>query len=118
MKNFIKKLSMQGTTAVVVLMATFLSVSSRSVASGFIQGPDQKNYSVKYVGESDNGLVFNLKYSNPDAGKVQLTLKAQDGTVLFQNAFSEKELDKNIVLAKDSDADHVSFIIKTNKGEF
>ena len=57
-----------------------------------------------------------MKYQNPDAVKFEVVLKNQDGNVLFQKAFSEKELDRNIVLGKDVDTENVSFIVKTSKG--
>ncbi len=117
MKNFIMKSLKKRMAVPVILLVTFLSASFTSMAAEGKQGPDPKNYTVKYVGESQNGLVFNFKYQNPDAGKVQLILKSQDGTILFQNAFSEKELDQNIVLTRDTDMDHVTFIIKANKNQ-
>ncbi len=46
-----------------------------------------------------------------------LVLKKADGTILFKNTFNEKELDKKIVLTKDTDASHLSFILKTSKGD-
>ena len=116
MKNFIKQSTKQKAIAILAGLFTLLLVSFTSSASNGAGSGDQTNYAVKYIGESDNGLVFNLKYQNPDAAKFEIVLKNQDGNVLFQKAFTGKELDKNIVLGKDVDTENVSFIVKTSKG--
>jgi len=116
MKNLIRKSKRQKAVAILAGVFTLLLVSFASFANNGGRAHEEGNYTVKYVGESANGLVFNLKYQNPDAVKFEVVLKNQDGSVLFQKAFSEKELDRNIVLGKDVDTENVSFIVKTSKG--
>ena len=116
MKNLIRKSRRQKAVAILAGVLTLLLVSFASFANNGGPVHEEGTYTVKYVGESANGLVFNLKYQNPDAAKFEVVLKNQDGSVLFQKAFSEKELDRNIVLGKDVDTENVSFIVKTSKG--
>lgn len=110
MKNFKNKIIAGG-------ISLLMAFSASSFATNSYKAPVETNAVVKYVGETDKGLVFNLKFQNTAKGKIELLLKNEDGAILFENTFSEKELDKKIVFTNDNNAKHLTFIIKTSQGE-
>lgn len=106
-------------TAIAALFLLIVSSASfASTTTNSSKSPVEKANVIEYAGQFENGRVFNLKYQNTDAKKVRLVLKNQDGDVLFQDTFTEKEINKKIVLGNDSNASSLSFIVKTSKGEY
>lgn len=106
-------------TAIAALFLLIVSSASfASTTTNSSKSPVEKANVIEYAGQFENGRVFNLKYQNTDAKKVRLVLRNQDGDVLFQDTFTEKEINKKIVLGNDSNASSLSFIVKTSKGEY
>lgn len=68
---------------------------------------------VKYLGTQDDMIVFNVSNPNPDGGRFLLTIKDQDGSTLYQNAFADKSFFKQFRLPK-SDKDRIVFIFHNN----
>ena len=66
---------------------------------------------VMYLGAQDDMLVFNVSYDNPAGGKIQILIKDQDGSTVYQNAFTEKTIYKQFRLPK-SDRARVVFVIR------
>ena len=83
--------------------------SAHAQSTGTVAGPNEAQ--VKYIGAQDDMLVFDLAYTNPNAGKFLITIKDQDGTQLYQNLFSEKTIYKQFRLPK-SEKDRVVFVIR------
>ena len=115
MKNKIQKTSKSKNFILFATLFTLMIVSLNSFAATGKQDPGPGNYSVKYKGTSPGGIVFHLTYDNPQATRFEVILKNQDGTTLFQKFFSDKALEKDIVLTKDLDLNNVSFIVKAGK---
>src|SRR5580692_9297798 len=55
---------------------------------------------VQYLGVQDDMIVFNVSYSNPEGNRFVITVRDQDGTALFTQAFSEKAFYKQFRLPK------------------
>ena len=106
-------------TAIAALFLLIVSSASfASTTTNSSKSPVEKANVIEYAGQFENGRLFKLKYQNTDGKKVRLVLKNQDGDVLFQDTFTEKEINKKIVLGNDSNASSLSFIVKTSKGEY
>lgn len=79
--------------------------------------PFEKNATVKYLGEEEKTLVFNVKYDNVNAAKFLVTIKDQDGATIFQNAFTDTKFDKKFVLPK-AETGKIVFIISDKKNNY
>ena len=100
----------------------FAALTSTSFAStGIISNntPGEKTDIVKFVGRSEQGLIFSVNYENSDAKKVYFSLKNQDGDILYQDTFKGTELNKRIVLKDETNnVSALSFVVKTSTGEY
>ncbi len=101
-----------------IFFAALSSVSFASTGNNSIKTPADITSIVKFVGQSEQGLVFSLKYENLDAKNVSFVLKNQDGDILYQGTFTDKKLNKRIVLDNGSNVSSLSFIVKTSKGKY
>jgi hypothetical protein len=95
--------------------ALLLSVATVNAQSATTD-PGQKESPafVKYLGTQDDMIVFNVSYSNPDAGKFCVIVKDQDGMQLYQNIYTEKSFFKQFRLPK-TDKNKITFIIRNYK---
>ena len=96
------------------LAAAFLLVLSSAKAQSAETGEANNAATVKYLGTQEDMLVFDLSYTNPTNGKFQILIKDQDGTSVYQNAFSEKTVYKQFRLPK-SDKDRIVFVVRDFK---
>lgn len=96
------------------LAAAFMLVLSSAKAQSAETAATDNAATVKYLGTQDDMLIFDLAYTNPTTGKFQVVIKDQDGTPVYQNAFSEKTIYKQFRLPK-SDKDRVVFVIRDFK---
>jgi len=92
-----------------VLAAATVSAQSTAIGAG-----QSENATVKYLGLQDDMIVFNVAYTNPDGNKFQVIVKDQDGTQLYQNAFSDKAFYKQFRLPR-ADKDRLVFIIRNGR---
>lgn len=90
-------------------------VGSLSLSSLAATNKHQKETSsaVQYVGTTEKGIVFNVKFDNADASKFDLIIKNEYGDVVYQQEFSDKNFDKKVLLMKEPGEAHLTFIIKT-----
>ena len=96
------------------LAAVFALVLSSAKAQSTETATTNNAATVKYLGAQDDMLVFDISYSNPTNGKFQIVIKDQDGTPVYQNVFTEKNIYKQFRLPK-SDKDRVVFVIRDFK---
>ena len=68
---------------------------------------------VQYVGTTDKGIVFNVKYDNNDAAKFDLIIKNEYGDVVYQQQYSDKNFEKKVLLTKEPGDARLTFIIKS-----
>ena len=67
---------------------------------------------VKYLAGDNDALLFNLKYENTSGSNFKLMVLNETGDVLFQNNYSGKKFKKRLKLARLTDTDGVTFLIK------
>jgi len=79
-----------------------------------IISPTEQQVSVKYIGTSDNNLVFHLEYENKTGEKFFLIIKNDLGEVVYQNAYNDVHFEKNIRLPKEDSEMKPTFIIRTS----
>jgi hypothetical protein len=78
-----------------------------------IISPTEQQVSVKYIGTSDNNLVFHLEYENKTGEKFFLIIKNDLGEIVYQNAYNDVHFEKNIRLPKEDSEMRPTFIIRT-----
>lgn len=100
-----------------MLVATLVSAVSFSAMAAPATSKNGKNDKsaqnhIQYVGTTNNGIVFNVKYDNADAANFDLVIKNEYGDIVYQQTFSDKNFDKKVVLVKEPGDAHLTFIIK------
>jgi hypothetical protein len=74
----------------------------------------EKNAEVKYLGNSEDAVMFNVTYSNPTSAKFYVSILDEEGTQLFQAVYSDQKFDKRFKLPK-SDKHKLTFVIRNLK---
>lgn len=70
--------------------------------------------SVKYLGTKDDMIVFNVAYANPQGNRFELVIKDQDGSMVYQNSFTDKSFYKQFRLPK-TEKDRIIFVFHNNR---
>ena len=96
-----------------VLGATFVMMLATAHAQSAAGGGQNGQATVKYLGTQEDMIIFNVSYANPDGSRFLLTIKDQDGSQLYQSAFSDRSFYKQFRLPK-TDKDRVVFIFHNN----
>ena len=99
-----------GTRAIVVAgLAATLSFS------GYAANKNEKETAsvVQYVGATEKGIEFNVKYSNATASPFSLIIKNEYGDVVYEQQYNDKNFDKKVLLTKEPGEAHLTFIIKS-----
>lgn len=103
----------------------FLSAQSNALADGnYLKSTpsnttdNPKTIFVKYVGSTQDGLFFNVKYSNEKGQDFDILITDEHGETLYEGSFNDKFFDKKFLLPEDSDASLVSISIKSGKDNF
>ena len=73
---------------------------------------------VKYMGMKNNLLIFEIKFNNPEKQISTLELTDRDNQVLFRSDFAEKAFSKTIYIDKGPENCMVTFLVKTETGDF
>jgi hypothetical protein len=100
--------------------STFLTVTFLLTTVAYSHAADGedtlKKAEIKYVGQSDKYLAFDVKYKNSDQKKfvVQLVDK-ESNQVLYQKEYRDSALDKKIYLLVENENCTVSFRIRKGR---
>jgi hypothetical protein len=102
MKRVFSNISLKK-SASILAAAAFLSFGAAHVqAAPIIEkiiSPSDKQVSVNFVGTTENSLVFHVKFDNNSGQKFYLIIKNDAGDVVYQNAFTDVNFEKNIRIA-------------------
>ena len=110
--NFLSKgLVLSALAAILILTSATRSMAQEG-------GKQSAPYTIKYMGTTNEGIVFNLKFDNPNASKFDVKLRNDDGEVFFHQQYKEKNFDGNIVLAKEAGAADLTFVISTGTANY
>jgi len=66
---------------------------------------------VKYLGSKNDNLEFDVHYNNLKGNSFDFVVKDEDGEVLFEKAYSNKQFHKKVELSKIDDLKKLSFSI-------
>lgn len=97
-----------------VLGAMFVMTLATAHAQSATAGDGQnEKATVKYLGTQDDMIVFNVAYANPEGNRFELDIKDQDGSMVYQNSFTDKSFYKQFRLPK-TDKDRIFFVFRNS----
>jgi len=76
------------------------------------------NVSVRYIGSTEDGLYFNVKYNNEKGQDFAIIIKNENGETLYDGSFSDKTFDKKFLLPQDENVSFISISLKSSKDDF
>jgi hypothetical protein len=74
----------------------------------------EKSAEVKYLGNSEDAVLFNVSYDNPNSSKFVVTVLDGEGTTIYQGSFSDRKFDKRFKLPV-SEKNKITFVIRNAK---
>ena len=95
-----------------ILSASFVLTLAMAHAQSAVmleRQPHNETATVRYLGTQEDMIVFNVSYPNAEGTKFVLTIKDQDGSTIYSNAFTDKVFYKQFMLPK-ADKDRVVFV--------
>ncbi len=92
-----------------------LLFSNINHASGAIKNDSSQAATITYAGVSNSLMTFNVSYSNPDAEVFAIELTDDQGRILYQKKFDEKNFNKNILLKNMGEKVRVNFTVRAGK---
>lgn len=96
-----------------IILAGLVGSLSFSGFAGTTKGGKEAASAVQYVGATDQGILFNVKYDNTNAEPFTLVIKNEYGDVVYQQQFKDKNFDKKVVLTKEPGEAHLTFEIRS-----
>lgn len=96
-----------------MLVVMFLALSSFTQPG--TNDPGNRVAVVKHVSTSDDKLVFQVSMNNETGEKFNLSIRTEDGTLLFSEVYQDKHFDKKYILDKSDSKPKLTFIIRTLK---
>src|SRR6202049_542382 len=106
--------------AVVALLAANPSYSHANTIGGknpvIIHASDEQ-FTVKYIGTSDNNFVFHVQFENPANKRVSVLVKNEAGTILYSENFSGDHFSKNFALPAEDGDIRPTFVVREGKNE-
>jgi hypothetical protein len=103
-------------TAVVVLVANPLASHANGGGSKKVSSLTEAQVSVKYVGTTNNQVVFQVVFDNPTGEKFSLIIKNDAGDVVYHQQFSETHFAKNVYFENTDTEIQPTFIVRASNG--
>lgn len=97
-----------------VILAGLVGSLSLSGFAGTNKHEKETASAVQYLGTTDKGVVFNVKYDNADAASFSLIIKNEYGDVVYQQQYNDKNFDKKVLLTKEPGDARLTFIIRSS----
>ena len=94
--------------AILIFSALNLSVSGQSVNSDFI-----KKSEVKHIESKDNKLQFQVLLDNEAGEKFSVSIKDEEGTLLFKEVYTDKKFAKTFEVPATENLDKVIIMIRS-----
>ena len=107
----------------ILAAALFLSSQSKVYANNnnprnFTAEKTNENASIKYVGNNQDNLLFNVKYNNVSGETFTLSVYDESGELIYSTVSKVKEFSKTYALPKAVDASKITFSIRSGKTNY
>lgn len=73
----------------------------------------EEQVSVKYLGTSDNNIIFKVEFNNPTSEKFSLIIRNDNGDVVYHQQFSDAHFAKSVYFQNTDSEIHPTFIIRS-----
>jgi hypothetical protein len=105
-------------TAIVVLVSnpTISKAGDGGVAKK-TNAVKEEQVAVKYLGTSENNIIFKVEFENPTAEKFSLIIKNDNGDVVYNQASTDSHFSKSVYIQNTDSEFHPTFIIRNDKSE-
>ncbi len=100
----------------VVTSATLLFVLFSTTAVHATDKVKNPPADIKYIGSVDSKPIFQIDIANEDAQEVSLTLKDQDGTVIYADVIKDKSYTRKIQLENVDSNLKLTLSLRSKKG--
>jgi hypothetical protein len=117
MKRVFANFNLKKSASVLAATALLSLGTARLQAAPIIEkiiSPTDQQVTVKYIGATDNNLVFHLEYENKAGEKFSLIIKNDLGDIVYQGVYNDVHFEKNIRLPKEDSEMKPTFIIRTS----
>jgi hypothetical protein len=91
--------------------ALFLSAGLFLSASAGIPPGNEHPAEVKFLGSSEDAVLFDVLYDNPGGKKFSVIVLDEDGNLLFEDVYKDRKFDKKFKLPKADNA-RLTFVIR------
>src|SRR5438874_9247321 len=85
------------------ILFTSFSVNAATGNHSIIELLSNDKPSIQFAGSTSDALVFKVHVANEKADNFTLTIKNEDGAVLFSKSFNDVNFEKQIKILKDDD---------------
>ena len=94
--------------AILIISAINFSVSGQSVTSDFI-----KKAEVKHIESDESKLLFQISLNNESGEKFIVSIKDEDGTLLFKELYSDKKFVKKFEVPETENTGKIIVMIRS-----
>ncbi len=106
------------------ILAAALFLSAQAKANTFLPENDThvdstiaNKLDLKYLGNSAEGLEFDVKYNNVSGKYFSFVIKDENGEVLFEQSYNNKQFSKKVQLPSIADVKSLTFSIVSDKNK-
>jgi hypothetical protein len=117
MKPLFANFNLRKSASVLAAVGLLTLGSAKLQAAPIIEkiiSPTEKQVTVKFVGVTDNNLVFHLEFENKTGEKFYLIVKNDAGDIVYQNSYNDVHFVKNIRIPKEESVMQPTFVIRTS----
>ena len=106
------------------ILAAALFLSAQAKANTFLPENDThvdstiaNKLDLKYLGNTNEGLEFDVKYNNVSGKYFSFVIKDENGEVLFEQSYNNKQFYKKVQLPSVADVKSLTFSILSDKNK-
>jgi hypothetical protein len=102
--SILKAIAITATTAVLLATNPIGSFANPVHAKKEIVKIPESQIDVQFVGITENRFNFKIEFENPSAQKFTLTVKNDDGEVVYSKEFNDAHFSRTITLVNDNES--------------
>jgi hypothetical protein len=120
LNNLAKRFFAGSILATVLFLTAQNKVLANTAVSNTIQTEKglAEKVSVKYVGSSDENLLFHVNYNNADGKSFNLFVTDENGETIYSTNVKAKSYEKTFALPKALDLNKIKFTIRSSEGSY
>src|ERR1700754_1903024 len=105
-------------TAIVVLVSNpFSSQAGTGGVDSKKSSITDEQVAVKYIGTTDNNIIFKVEFDNPTAQKFSLIIRNDNGEIVYHQSFTDSHFSKSVYFQNTDTEIHPTFVIRNEKNE-